>query len=83
LQGRKVYNNKYVIEKDIESNSLASIKLAHLVENPDALVAIKLFQKATLRSKKEYVRRPDGKGMEIHTQLDKVLSHEVKAIVKA
>lgn len=67
----------------IESNSLAKIKLAHLASQPDSQVAIKVFCKTTLRSKKEYVRRADGKGMEIHTQLDKVMSHEVKAIIKA
>ena len=67
LQGRKVYNNKYVVDKEIESNSLASIKLAHLVDNPSTQFAIKTFSKVTLKSKKEYVRRADGKGMEIHT----------------
>jgi len=67
----------------IESNSLAKIKLAQLVADPGTKVAIKLFLKATLRSKKEYVRRPDGKGMEIKTQLDKVMNHEIRAFTKA
>jgi serine/threonine protein kinase len=46
-------------------------------------VAIKCFCKITLKQKKEYIRRKDGKGMEVKTQLDKVMQHEVCAISKA
>jgi len=46
-------------------------------------VAIKCFCKITLKQKKEYIRRKDGKGMEVKTQLDKVMQHEVRAISKA
>ena len=67
----------------IESNSLAVIKLAQLVADPATKVAIKCFCKVTLKQKKEYVRRKDGKGMEVKTQLDKVMQHEVRAITKA
>ena len=79
-EGRSVYNDKYTVLGSIESNSFAKIKLAC---QGDAKFAIKVFSKAALQSKKEYVRRADGKGMEAKTQLDKVLQHEIQAITKA
>lgn len=68
--GSSVYNGKYTILGSIETNSFAKVKLA---SQGDAKYAIKIFCKPSLRSKKEYVRRADGKGMEVKTQLDKVM----------
>jgi hypothetical protein len=53
------------------------------VAQPEIRFALKVFSKPALKSKKEYVRRPDGKGMEIKTQLDKVINHELRAILRA
>ena len=64
----------------IYSSSLAKIQLACLVGEPDTKVAIKVLKKGLLRSKKEYVRRKNGKGMEVHTQLMKVMESEIAAI---
>jgi serine/threonine protein kinase len=38
----------------------------------DTYFAIKRFSKLTLRKHKQYVRRPDGNGMQVYTQLDAV-----------
>ena len=65
-QGKKVYNNKYILESTIYSATLCTLKLA---SGMDAALkdkfALKVFKKGVLRSKKEYHRKKGGHGMEV------------------
>lgn len=65
----------------LASGSLCKIKLCKNIgvsfdtqndtKSPDYF-AIKRFSKFTLRKHKQYIRRPDGNGMQVYTQLDAV-----------
>ena len=56
----------------LASGSLCKIKLCKNVEGPGEYFAIKRFNKMTLKKHKQYLRRPDGMGMQIFSQLDAV-----------
>ena len=65
----------------LASGSLCKIKLCKNIGTPFDVskdtkspnyYAIKRFSKLTLKKHKQYVRRPDGNGMQVYTQLDAV-----------
>jgi serine/threonine protein kinase len=59
----------------LASGSLCKIKLCKNIGKPfdtQGYYAIKRFSKLTLRKHKQYIRRPDGHGMQVYTQLDAV-----------
>jgi serine/threonine protein kinase len=57
----------------LASGSLCKIKLCkNIAEGVDTYLAIKRFSKLTLRKHKQYIRKADGNGMQVFTQLDAV-----------
>ena len=60
----------------LAKGSLCMIKLCHHTpgngDGKPTKMAIKRFNKLTLKKQKQYLRRPDGMGMIIWTQLDSV-----------
>ena len=82
IQGRKIFNGKYLIEKTLASNTLCKLKVASLVADSSKKVCLKIWKKQVLRAKKEYHRRKDGHGMVATDQLMKVMDSEVKAMLR-
>jgi len=76
-----VINDKYVIEGEITSNTLCKLKIASLKSDPSQKYTLKIWKKQVLRSKKEYHRNKNGRGMVAYDQLMKVMDSEVKAMV--
>jgi len=81
-EGRKVFNDKYVTESTIASNTLCKLKVASLKADPTQKVVLKIWNKQILRSQKQYHRRKDGHGMVATNELEKVMDKEVKAMIK-
>ena len=45
LQGRKILNGKYLVDKTLASNTLCKLKVASLVEDPNKKVCLKIWKK--------------------------------------
>lgn len=81
IQGRKVYNNKYVIDRKLVSNTLCKLVIGKLTSDPSKEFILKIWKKQVLRAKKEYHRRKGGHGMVATDQLMKVMESEVRAMI--
>ena len=58
-----MYNDKFVVERCLVSNTLCKLSIAALTSDSTKKVVLKIWKKQVLRSKKEYHRRKDGHGM--------------------
>ncbi len=60
----------------LNTGNFCKVKLARDIsvpeDQPQQFYAVKRFNKLTLRKNKSYLRKPDGTGMRIYTQLDAV-----------
>ena len=79
IEGGKGAQYRITSKKSLlASGSLCKIKLCKNIGKPlddnqnSNYYAIKRFSKLTLRKHKQYIRRQDGNGMQVYTQLDAV-----------
>ena len=81
IGGSGAQYRKNLKKRLLASGSLCKIKLCKNIGEPfdtqkdtksPNYYAIKRFSKLTLKKHKQYVRRPDGNGMQVYTQLDAV-----------
>jgi len=80
-EGKTVFNNKYLLLEKLYSGSLAQVRHAVLTEDPDKHFVLKIFEKITLRQKKEYFRKKSGHGMYLKDQLMKVKECEIASLI--